>query len=78
MHWNNGILKIAVHNEVCVRQPDVLVVVDRVQVVESRLVGIPQSGVIPLLLQQEFHFVFLEEVKFEQLRIVLELGRQEF
>lgn len=60
MHWNNGILKIAVHNEVCVRQPNVLVVVDRVQVIEARLVRIPQPRIVPLLLQQKLHLILLQ------------------
>lgn len=52
-------LEVTVHYEVGVRQPDVLVVVDSIQEVVMGLVGISQPGVVPLLLQQKLHLVFL-------------------
>lgn len=56
-------LEVSMHDEVGVREPDILVVVDGVQEVVVRLVGVAQPRVVPLLLQKELHFVFLEFIK---------------
>lgn len=61
MHGDEGILEIPVHDEVRIRQPDVAVVMNRVQVVVLALVRVPKPWVVPLLLQQELYFVFLKE-----------------
>lgn len=53
------ILKVAVHDEIRVRQPDVIVMVDGVQMVVLALRVVLQPWIVPLLLQQELHFVFL-------------------
>lgn len=50
MHGDQGILEVPVHDEVRVRQPDVAVVVDRVQVVVLTLIRVPQPWIVPLLL----------------------------
>lgn len=59
MHGHNRLLKVAVHDEVRVGQPDVLVMVDGIQVFVLRVIVIAQPRIVPLLLQQELHLVFL-------------------
>lgn len=54
-----GILEVAVHDEVRVREPDVLVMVDGVEELVARSVAVAQPRVVPLLLQQELDLVFL-------------------
>lgn len=52
-------LEVTMHDEVGVRQPDVLVMMYSIQEVVMGLVGIAQPRVVPLLLQQKLHLVFL-------------------
>jgi hypothetical protein len=55
------IFKVAVHDEVGVRQPDIFVVVDGVQKLVTTRVRVPQSWIEPLLLQQKFDLIFLKQ-----------------
>lgn len=50
VHGDKGILEISMHDEVGVRQPDVFIVMDCIEVIVSALIGITQSRVNPLLL----------------------------
>jgi hypothetical protein len=52
MHWYDGILKITVHDEVSVGQPNVFVVVNGVEIIESDVgkIGKLQPRIVPLLL----------------------------
>lgn len=59
MHWYERILKVSVHDEISVRQPDITMVMDGVEKLELTVV-ILKTRIEPLLLQQEFHLVFLE------------------
>lgn len=63
-HWKvnryERVFEISVHDEIRVRQPNIIVVVDGVQVVVLALIRISQPGIVPLLLQKEFYFVFLQ------------------
>ena len=52
--------EVPMHDEVRVRQPDIIIMMDRVQVIVFAVFGVCQSSVKPLLLQQEFHFIFLQ------------------
>jgi hypothetical protein len=57
---NEWVLEISMHNEVCVRQPDIVVVVDCIEELVFTLVGVFEAWVKPLLLQKELHFIFLQ------------------
>jgi len=60
VHGDDRVFEVAVHDEVGVRQPHVIVVVDRVQELVATRVRVPQSRIEPLLLQQKLHLVFLQ------------------
>lgn len=53
-------LKVSMHDEISIREPNILVVVDGVEKIVMRLIRVPQSRVIPLLLKQKLYFVFLK------------------
>jgi len=55
-------LKVTVHVKVRVRQPYVTLMVNAVQNAESCLIWILQSWVVPLLLQQKFDVIFLQQM----------------
>jgi hypothetical protein len=57
---DEGILEVSVHDEVGIRQPDVTVVMDGVEKVVRGLVEILETRVVPLLLEEKFHLVFLK------------------
>lgn len=59
VHRDDRVLEVPMHDEVGVREPYVLMVVDGVQELVLRLVGVAEPGVEPLLLQQELDFIFL-------------------
>jgi hypothetical protein len=50
VNGNERVLEISMHNEVCVWQPDVVVVVDCIEKLIFTLVGVLEAWVKPLLL----------------------------
>ena len=63
MNRNEWVLEIAVHDEVCVWQPDVFMVVNCVEKLVFTLVGVLETWVKPLLLQKELYFILLQHNK---------------
>lgn len=60
VHGYDGIIfEIAMHDEIRVGQPHLVVMMDGVEELVRWLIRIPQSRIVPLLLQEKFHFVFL-------------------
>jgi hypothetical protein len=59
MHRYDGIFEITMHDKVRVGEPNILMMMNGVKKFILRLIRIPQSRVKPLLLEQKFHFVFL-------------------
>jgi len=62
MHWYDGILEIAMHNEIRIRRPDAVMMMQSIQEVVMRLIAILQSRIVPLLVKQKFHLVFLQTI----------------
>jgi hypothetical protein len=56
---NEWVLEIAMHDKVCVWQPDVCMVVNCIEKLVFTLVGVSEARVKPLLLQKELYFIFL-------------------
>jgi hypothetical protein len=61
MHRYDGIFEITMHDKVRVGEPNILMMVNGVEKFIFRLIRIPQSWIEPLLLEQKFHFVFLDD-----------------
>lgn len=59
MHRHDGLLEVAVHDKIRVGQPDILMVVNGVQILVLRVIVVAQTWIVPLLLQQKLHLVFL-------------------
>lgn len=78
MNRYKGILKIAVHYKICIRQPDFVVMVNRVKEFVSRSVAITQPRIEPLLLQQKLHFVFLKKINRKKRRLLVRMYFQFF
>lgn len=69
MYGDEGIFEVSVHDEVSVWQPNVIVVVDGVEEFIPALVRITQPRIVPLLLQQELHLVFLQQFRNRRTKI---------